>query len=165
LHLVARAFRPLAIISELRRTRERRARGGSRDRGLKAVIILNDWAARDLAVKVGDPITLEYYAWEEPGRLVTRTADFEIAAIVPIAGAAADRDLAPVYPGISDTASLRDWDPPFPIDLRRVRRVDEDYWDKYPDDAEGVRGAGGRAVAVALAIRRSDVGSHHAEGR
>src|SRR6185295_19683019 len=37
----------------------------------------------------------------------------------------------PVYPGISDTSSLRDWDPPFPIDLRRVRRVDEDYWDKY----------------------------------
>jgi putative ABC transport system permease protein len=94
-------------------------------------IVLNDWAARDIAAKVGDPLTLEYYAWEEPGRLVTRTADFEIAAIVPIAGAAADRDLAPVYPGISDTASLRDWDPPFPIDLGRVRRVDEDYWDKY----------------------------------
>ena len=80
-------------------------------------------------MKVGDPMTLEYFAWEEPGRLVTRTADFEIAAIVPIAGAAADRDLAPVYPGISDTSSLRDWDPPFPIDLRRVRRVDEDYWE------------------------------------
>src|SRR6185503_2631616 len=39
--------------------------------------------------------------------------------------------LAPVYPGISDTSSLRDWDPPFPIDLKRVRRVDEDYWDRY----------------------------------
>ena len=96
-----------------------------------APIILNDWTARDLAAKVGDPLTLEYYVWEEPGRLITRTADFEIAAVVPIAGAAADRDLAPVYPGISDTASLRDWDPPFPIDLRRVRRVDEDYWDTY----------------------------------
>src|SRR5436190_8877167 len=94
-------------------------------------IILNEWAARDLAAKVGDPLTLEYYAWEEPGRLVARTADFEIAAIVPIAGAAADRELAPVYPGISDSASLRDWDPPFPIDLRRVRRVDEDYWNRY----------------------------------
>jgi len=94
-------------------------------------IILNDWAARDLAVKIGDPLTLEYYVWEEPGRLATRTADFQIAAIVPIAGAAADRNLAPVYPGISDAASFGDWDPPFPIDLRRVRRVDEDYWDKY----------------------------------
>ena len=94
-------------------------------------IVLNDWAARDLAAKVGDPLTLEYYLWEEPGRLVTRTAGFQIAAVVPIAGAAADRDLAPVYPGISDARSFGDWDPPFPIDLRRVRRVDEDYWDKY----------------------------------
>jgi putative ABC transport system permease protein len=94
-------------------------------------IILNDWAARDLAIKIGDPLTLEYYVWEEPGRLATRTADFQVAAIVPIAGAAADRDLAPVYPGISDAASFGDWDPPFPIDLRRVRRVDEEYWDKY----------------------------------
>src|SRR6185503_2219620 len=94
-------------------------------------IVLNDWAARDLAVKVGDPLTFDYYLWEDPGRLVTRTADFEVAAIVPIAGAAADRDFAPVYPGITEAASLGDWDPPFPIDLSRVRKVDEEYWAMY----------------------------------
>src|SRR6266576_1511729 len=97
----------------------------------KPPIVLNDWAAHDLAVKAGDPLTLEYYLWEDPGRLVTRTADFEVAAIVPIAGAAADRDFAPVYPGITEAATLGDWDPPFPIDLARVRRVDEDYWARY----------------------------------
>jgi ABC-type lipoprotein release transport system permease subunit len=94
-------------------------------------IVLNEWAARDLGVKVGDPLALEYYLWEDPGRLVTRTADFHVAAIVPIAGAAADRDLAPVYPGITEAASLGDWDPPFPLDLSRVRPVDEEYWNKY----------------------------------
>ena len=40
-------------------------------------------------------------------------------------------NLAPVYPGITDSPSLDDWDPPFPFDLRRVRRVDEDYWNRY----------------------------------
>ena len=94
-------------------------------------IVLNEWTAHDLGAKVGDPLTLEYYVWEEPGRLVTRRADFRIAASVPIAGALADRDLAPVYPGITEARSLRDWDPPFPIDLRRIRRADEDYWDAY----------------------------------
>jgi putative ABC transport system permease protein len=94
-------------------------------------IVLNDWAARDLAVKVGDPIVLEYFLWEDPGRLVTRTASFEVAAVVPIAGAGADRDFAPVYPGITEAASLGDWDPPFPIDLARVRPVDEEYWKQY----------------------------------
>src|SRR5207253_1566668 len=94
-------------------------------------IVLNEWAAHDIGVKVGDPLTLEYYVWEEPGRLLTRTADFRIAAVVPIDGAAADRDLAPIYPGITEAKSLADWNPPFPIDLRRVRRSDEEYWDKY----------------------------------
>ena len=94
-------------------------------------IVINDWSARDLGVRVGDPLTLEYYVWEEPGRLLRRTADFRIAAVVPIEGAASDRDLAPVYPGITDSETLGDWDPPFPIDLHRVRRVDEDYWKKY----------------------------------
>jgi putative ABC transport system permease protein len=94
-------------------------------------IVLNDWTARDLGAGTGDPLTLEYYVWEEPGRLLTRSADFRIAAVVPIAGAAADRDLAPVYPGLTEARSLVDWDPPFPFDLRRVRRVDEDYWDRY----------------------------------
>jgi putative ABC transport system permease protein len=97
----------------------------------KPPIVINDWAARDLAVKPGDPLTLEYFLWEDPGRLITRTADFTVAAVVPIAGAAADRDLAPVYPGISEAATFSDWDPPFPVDLKRVRKIDEDYWDQY----------------------------------
>lgn len=94
-------------------------------------MVLNEWAARDLRAKTGDPVSLEYYVWEEPGRLLTRTADFRVAGIVPIAGPAADRDLAPDYPGITEALSVGDWDPPFPIDLRRVRPVDEHYWDQY----------------------------------
>jgi putative ABC transport system permease protein len=94
-------------------------------------IVLNTWAAHDLGARVGDPLTLDYYVWEEPGRLLTRTAAFRIAGVIPIEGAAADRDLVPVYPGITEAQTLGDWDPPFPIDLTRVRRIDEDYWDRY----------------------------------
>jgi ABC-type antimicrobial peptide transport system permease subunit len=94
-------------------------------------IVLNEWASRDLGAKAGDPLTLKYYVWEESGVLVERQMDFRIAAVVPLAGAAADRDLAPSYPGITDTENLRDWDPPFPLDLRRIRPVDEEYWKDY----------------------------------
>ena len=94
-------------------------------------IVLNDWTARELAVKAGDPVTLEYYVWQEPGSLETRRAEFTVAAIVPIEGAAADRDLSPVYPGISEADTLGDWDPPFPIDLKRIRPQDEAYWKQY----------------------------------
>ena len=94
-------------------------------------IVLNDWTARQLAVKPGDTVFLDYYVWHEPGVLETRSRDFKLVAIVPIAGPAADRNLAPAYPGISDADTLGDWNPPFPIDLKRVRPVDEEYWRQY----------------------------------
>jgi ABC-type lipoprotein release transport system permease subunit len=100
--------------------------GGVQDR---PPIVLNTWAAENLKVGPGDPVTVEYYLWEESGRLLTRTAEFSVSRIVAVDRA--DSDLAPVYPGISDSPTLEGWDPPFPIDLRRVRKIDEDYWQTY----------------------------------
>jgi putative ABC transport system permease protein len=96
---------------------------------LRPQLILNEWAASDLHARVGDPLTMDYYAWEEPGQLVTRSAAFRVAAIVPIA--TGDRDMAPAFPGISDKPTLDDWDPPFPVDLKRIRKTDEQYWEQY----------------------------------
>ena len=92
-------------------------------------IVLNEWTATDLHARVGDSLTMDYYAWEEPGQLVTRSAMFRVAAIVPIA--TGDRDMAPTFPGISDKPTLDDWDPPFPVDLKRIRKIDEQYWEQY----------------------------------
>ena len=94
-------------------------------------IVLNDWTARDLNAKPGDTVSLEYYLWHENGRLETKKADFQLAAVVPISGLAADRDLVPEYPGITESEDMSAWDPPFPIDLGRVRKEDEDYWHQY----------------------------------
>ncbi|MCA1629499.1 MAG: ABC transporter permease, partial [Acidobacteria bacterium] len=94
-------------------------------------IILNEWAASDLGAKAGDEVTLDYYLWREEGRLSTETARFRVAGIMPISGLAADKNLTPEYPGISGAESLSDWDPPFPVDLSRVRKKDEDYWHEY----------------------------------
>jgi hypothetical protein len=92
-------------------------------------VVLNAWAAADLRARVGDAVTMEYYVWEEPGRLVTRSSSFRVAAVVPID--AGDRDMAPAYPGITDSPTLDEWDPPFPVDLRRIRPVDEEYWKQH----------------------------------
>jgi hypothetical protein len=99
--------------------------------GPGAPVVLNEWAARELGAKAGDAVTLEYYVWEEAGRLSTRTAEFRLAAVTPFEGVAADRDLVPEYPGITGAKSLADWDPPFPVDLSRIRPQDEDYWDEH----------------------------------
>ncbi len=105
--------------------------GAQNQSGDPGPIILNEWAAQDLGVQPGQAITLEYYLWNEGGQLETKTADFRLAAITAISGIAADRDLVPRYPGITESQHLSDWDPPFPIDLSRVRKKDEDYWDQY----------------------------------
>jgi hypothetical protein len=94
-------------------------------------IVLNDWAARELGAIPGDRIDIDYYLWDATAGLVTRSAAFTLSRVVPIAGFAADRRLAPDYPGITSSPSLADWDPPFPIDLSRVRPEDERYWDEY----------------------------------
>ena len=92
-------------------------------------IVLNDWAARELQAHTGDALTMEYYLWEEPGQLVTRTAEFRVAGVTPVNPG--DRDLVPDFPGISDSPTLVEWDPPFPIDLRRIRPADEAYWEQF----------------------------------
>ena len=43
---------------------------------------------------------MESCAWEEPGRLVTRTATFTVAGVGAVA--AGGRDLSPTFPGITD---------------------------------------------------------------
>jgi ABC-type lipoprotein release transport system permease subunit len=94
-------------------------------------VLLNDWAAKELGAHPGDTVTLDYYVWTNDGRLRTQSAQFPFIGILPLSGSAADRDLAPDYPGVSNTSSLRDWDPPFPVDLTRVRPRDDEYWKRY----------------------------------
>lgn len=92
---------------------------------------LNQWAASDLRARPGMVVELEYYVWEDGGHLLTETAQFELRGIISMRGFAIDKDLAPDYPGITDADTVGDWDPPFPIDLQRVRPKDEAYWNRY----------------------------------
>ena len=101
------------------------------DPGGATPVVLNRWAADDLDVEPGDPLTVEYYLWAAEGRLTTHEADLRVAGVVPIAGAADDPDLTPDYPGITEATNVIDWDPPFPVDLTLIRPVDETYWDDH----------------------------------
>src|SRR3954468_16332878 len=94
-------------------------------------IVLNDWAVRELDAVTGDTIAIDYFLWDTTTGLTSHTADFTLARTVHIGGLAGDRRLAPAYPGITEANSLSDWDPPFPVDLSRVRPQDEAYWKQY----------------------------------
>jgi hypothetical protein len=102
-------------------------------------ILIDRWLADDLAaqgapVAVGDRIAVTHFLPETlHGRVEETTTTFRIAGIAAMQGAAVARDLVPEVEGVSDEASIADWDPPFPFDAARVRTTpphDEDdrYW-------------------------------------
>lgn len=92
---------------------------------------LNEWAAGELQARGGEAASFEYYLWSDEQGLQTRRADATVAGVVPMAGAGGDRTLTPDYPGITDAARIGDWDPPFPVDLQRIRPQDDRYWQDY----------------------------------
>lgn len=105
-------------------------------------ILLNQWAADDLAAQgvplaPGDEITFTYFEPESThGQVQERTATLRLQAIVKFEGSSADKDLTPELVGVTDEASIADWNPPFPYDSDRVRTtppndIDERYWDEH----------------------------------
>lgn len=101
-------------------------------------IVLNSWAAKDMGVKVGDEITVSYFEPDTThGQVKEATATFRLVAIAPLATkdepprAANDSNLTPELPGVTDQASIDDWNPPFPFESERIRQQDEDYWDDH----------------------------------
>ena len=113
-------------------------------------IALTSWAAEDQQAHVGDRIRV---TWFEPetihGQHREASAEFRVAAIVPLTEpsrgytrrdpavftrqptTANDPDLTPEVKGITDQASIQDWDAPFPFDYDRLRDQDDTYWEHY----------------------------------
>ena len=94
-------------------------------------IVLADWKDSPLQAKPGDPITLTYFEPEHAGEPHERTATFRLAGTIPLAGPAADPDLTPEFPGITDKLSIDEWNPPFPFDNKRVKPTDDASWKTY----------------------------------
>lgn len=102
-------------------------------------VLIDQWVADDFAaqgrpVAVGDELEIELFVPETlHGRVEERSHRLRIGGVVAMRGAAVARELVPEVEGITDEASIADWDPPFPFDRGRVRTTpphDEDdrYW-------------------------------------
>ncbi len=94
-------------------------------------ILLGEWAAEDLGAASGDRVAIEYYVVESGGTLSTARAEFEVRGVAAWWGLADDRGLTPAFPGVTEARRLADWDPPFPVDTKRIRPRDEAYWEAH----------------------------------
>lgn len=101
-------------------------------------IALNRWAADDLQAKIGDMVTVNFYEPESTHGVLREhqpPLELKLAAIVELQKdgqptAAADPKLTPELKGVTDQASISDWDLPFEL-VEKIRQQDEDYWDEY----------------------------------
>lgn len=93
-------------------------------------IVIGEWLAQDLEAQPGEWIEVAYFVPGPDRRLTEEARRLRVRAVVPRAGLAADATLMPDFPGITDSASCRDWDPGVPIDLDAIRPQDERYWEE-----------------------------------
>ena len=94
-------------------------------------ILINQWLARDLDVKEGDEVVLTYFVLGPMRALREEQTVFRIKSILSMDNPLMDPDLMPDFPGLADAENCRDWDPGIPIDLDKIRKQDEDYWQQY----------------------------------
>jgi len=94
-------------------------------------ILINQWLASDLNAKVADIVELTYFVVGPMRKLIEQKSSFRIRQILPMQGPALDQDLMPDFPGLAHVENCRDWQPGIPIDLNKIRKRDEDYWQQY----------------------------------
>lgn len=95
-------------------------------------IVLADWPESPLrGLPAGSPVTVHYFKPELEAGTEETSATFTLKGYVPLSGPAADPNLTPAFPGITDKLSLSDWNSPFELNNRRIQRRDEDYWKQY----------------------------------
>jgi len=94
-------------------------------------IVVNEWLASDLKLKPGDSLTLSYYEIGPLRELNEKSKKYIVSRIEPMNGYFADRLLMPDIPGLSDAENCRDWQTGVPINLKTIRKIDEEYWYTY----------------------------------
>ena len=94
-------------------------------------VIVNQWLADDLNLKIGDSLNMKYFTVGPLRKLLELKSGFVVKNIVPIKDRFADENLMPVIPGLSDAGNCRDWETGIPINLDKIRDKDEDYWNIY----------------------------------
>lgn len=94
-------------------------------------IVVNEWLANDLKLKPADSLRIAYFRIGAQRQLKEAETALVVSEIVPIAGKYADKLLMPVIPGLSDAGNCRDWKTGVPVDLKKIRQKDEDYWKQF----------------------------------
>ncbi|MFA6172914.1 MAG: hypothetical protein WC701_04455, partial [Kiritimatiellales bacterium] len=112
-----------------------RAESGLRD----DEIILNRWLADELSVQPGDPVVMKYFELLPSNRFEVRERTFTVKRIAAMEELAAERELAPRFPGLTDVDRCADWDVGIPLEQAQLDdKANEAYWNQYRQTPKAV---------------------------
>lgn len=95
-------------------------------------IILNRWLADHLSARTGETVMVEYYELTAANKFVGKSREFRVRDILEMDAIAAERELSPKFPGLTDVERCAEWDIGMPLEKDKVADIsNEDYWNKY----------------------------------
>ena len=94
-------------------------------------ILVNKWLAEDINAGTGDSVEMKWFVTGLTNNLEEKKSHFKINGIVDMEGIWSDPLLMPDFPGISGSESCAGWDAGIPVSLDKIRKKDEEYWNKF----------------------------------
>jgi len=95
-------------------------------------IVINRWSADQLDVEAGGTVTLAYAELQPSNEFTEASREFTVHSIREMSDLEMERELMPVFPGLSDVESCAEWDVGMPMDEELLNDpANEEYWDEY----------------------------------
>lgn len=94
-------------------------------------VVVSQWLADDLGLKLGDAVTLTYFVVSKGRNLEQESSKFTVKGVVAMDDPELNRSWTPAFPGLLNVDKIDQWEPGIPIDKSLIRDKDEDYWDEY----------------------------------
>lgn len=102
-------------------------------------ILVNRWLADRLAVGPGDRVKVAYSELSDGDAFIEREREFTVRAVVGMEAVAAERDLVPEFPGLTDVERCEDWEIGLPLEEQKLKDADnEAYWKAYRQTPKAV---------------------------
>jgi len=94
-------------------------------------IIVSDYAAQRLNVKLNDTLSIRYFVSKSFKTLVEDSVFLKVVKIVPQKELLNDKTLTADFPGLSNVESCTDWNSDLPINMSLITKEDEEYWENF----------------------------------
>ena len=102
-------------------------------------VVINRWLADELDAGVGDAVLLTYFELLSSGRFEERERRFTVRRIVEMAALGTERELAPLFPGLTDVDRCTDWDVGFPMEEALLEdAANEAYWEEFKQTPKAI---------------------------